>query len=91
MQEDGNVSCICRHRIERNAKNGFSPGPGPEHAELPDNIELRQCPAGVLAASDSGGARDCARRFPVAMSRLKHIMMRRTSRMAADFMYRYLG
>jgi hypothetical protein len=47
------VSGIRRDRIERNAKNGFLPVPRPECAKLPDNVELRQRPSGVLPAPDS--------------------------------------
>ena len=47
------MSGVRRYPIERHAKNGFSPVPRPERAELPDDIELRQCPSGILTASDS--------------------------------------
>ena len=48
------MSGICRHRVERDMENGFSPVPRSERAELPDDIELCECPSGVLATPHSG-------------------------------------
>src|SRR5271170_177780 len=54
LQENGHISGIRRHCVEGDMEDRFSPVPRPEGAELADDIELCECPSGVLATPHSG-------------------------------------